>query len=116
MKSFYRPIPLVFWRGSDGSEPVRHWLWDLLEEDRKIIGRDISRVQYGWPIGLPLCRPLGDGLWEIRSTLKSKREARVLICFERQTLVALSAFIKKTRTAPLRELELAKSRMRDLEK
>jgi hypothetical protein len=35
------------------------------------------RVQYRLPVGMPLCRPLGDGLWEVRSDLASNRIARV---------------------------------------
>lgn len=72
-----RPIPLVFWRSAAGNEPVRAWLNDLPREDQRTLGRDIARVQFGWPIGLPVCRPLGKGLWEVRSSLPSRREARV---------------------------------------
>ena len=52
------PIPLVFWRSAAGREPVREWLNGLPREDKRVIGRDIAKVQFGWPIGLPLCRPL----------------------------------------------------------
>ena len=53
-----KPIPLAFWRSAAGREPVREWLNELPREDKRIIGRDIAKVQFGWPIGLPLCRPL----------------------------------------------------------
>ena len=36
---------------------------------RKQIGVDIKTVEFGWPIGMPVCRPLGDGLYEVRSSL-----------------------------------------------
>jgi phage-related protein len=65
---------------------------------------------------MPICRPLGDGLWEIRTDLAMKRTARVLICLYRGHLVALHGFIKKTRTAPEAELELARKRRRELER
>ena len=29
------------------------------KDDRRIIGRDIQKVEFGWPIGMPYCRPLG---------------------------------------------------------
>ena len=57
-----RPIPLVFWRSANGREPVREWLNELSRGDKRTIGRDIAKVQYGWPVGLPLCRPLSGGL------------------------------------------------------
>jgi antitoxin HicB len=72
-----KPIPLAFWRSVTGREPLREWLKDLPREDKRTIGRDIAKVQFGWPIELPLCRPLSGGLWEVRSSLASKREARV---------------------------------------
>jgi predicted XRE-type DNA-binding protein len=53
----------------------------LPREDKRTIGRDIAQVQFGWPVGLPLCRSLAGGLWEVRSSLPSKREARVLFGF-----------------------------------
>jgi hypothetical protein len=45
-------------------------------DDRKIIGEDIKDVEFAWLIGMPLCRPLGGGLWEVRSTLTQGRIAR----------------------------------------
>ena len=65
MPESLKPIPLVFWRSATGREPVREWLNELSREDKRTIGRDIAKVQYGWPVGLPLCRPLSAGLWEV---------------------------------------------------
>src|ERR1700674_4832542 len=104
------PIPLVFWRSTAGREPVREWLNELPREDKRSIGRDISKVQYSWPVGLPTCRPLSQGLWEVRSSLPSKREARVLFGFHDGMLIALTAFIKKKQTTPAGELALGQQR------
>jgi hypothetical protein len=27
-------------------------------DDRKLIGADIMTVEFGWPIGMPVCRPI----------------------------------------------------------
>ncbi|MBP6011211.1 MAG: type II toxin-antitoxin system RelE/ParE family toxin [Alphaproteobacteria bacterium] len=114
MAARLQPIPLKFWRSENDSEPVRDWLNAMPVEDRRVIGRDIRIVQFGWPIGLPLCRSLGGGLWEVRSSLPSKREARVLFGFHEGELVALSAFIKKTQKTPEDELKLARKRFREV--
>ena len=108
------PIPLRFWRSATGREPVREWLNELPREDQRIIGRDIAKVQFGWPVGLPLCRPLTGGLWEVRSSLPSKREARVLFGFNEGMLIALHAFIKKAQKTPPEDLELARKRMKEV--
>jgi phage-related protein len=111
-----RKIPLIFYATRPGHEPVREWLKELPEEERHEIGRDLLRAQWRWPIGMPLCRPMGDGLWEIRTNLPTKRIARVLICLHHGHLVALHGFIKKTRTTPTEELELAHKRRKELQR
>jgi phage-related protein len=111
-----RKIPLLFYAAGTGQEPVREWLKYLPAEERHEIGSDLLRAQWRWPIGMPLCRPMGDGLWEIRTNLPTKRTARVLICLHQGHLVALHGFIKKTRTTPTEELEMARKRQRELER
>lgn len=106
-------IPLVFWRSPAGREPVRVWLIELPREDKRTVGRDMAKVQFGWPVGLPLCRPLGGGLWEVRSSLPSRREARVFFGFHDGVLVALHAIIKKAQKTPAEDLVLAKQRLKE---
>ena len=72
------------------------------------------RVQYRWPVGMPLCRPLGGGVWEVRSDLPSSRIARLLFCFNKGRLVVLHGFIKKTQKAPADEMEIARKRKDEL--
>ncbi len=110
-----RKIELVFFRSDTGSEPVRDWLKELDGAARRAIGTDLLRAQWCWPVGMPLCRPMGKGLWEVRSSLPGNRIARVLICFYEDRLVALHGFIKKTRVTPENELILARQRQKDLE-
>ena len=65
------------------------------------------RVQYRWPVGMPLCRALGEGLWEVRSSLPSNRIARVLFSVHQGRILALHGFIKKTQKTPDEDLALA---------
>jgi phage-related protein len=110
-----RKIDLVFFRNNTGSEPVREWLKGLDEVERQAIGTDLLRAQWRWPAGMPLCRPMGKGLWEVRTDLPTNRTVRVLICFYHDRLVALHGFIKKTRATPEDELTLARRRQKELE-
>ena len=106
--------PLVFYRSSGGKEPVREWLKALDAPDRLAVGQDLMRAQWRWPVGMPLCRGMGQGLWEIRTELPSKRIARVLLCLDEGDLVALHAFINKTQKTPDDELALARRRQKEL--
>jgi phage-related protein len=107
-------VPVRFYRSAAGREPVREWLQGLEQADRRAIGLDLMRVQFGWPIGMPLVRSLKDGLWEVRSALPSQRIARLLLCFHEETLIVLHGFIKKTQKTAPDDLALAKRRMNEV--
>ena len=111
-----RKIPLIFYRLRPGREPVREWLKGLPEAERHAIGKNLLRAQWRWPVGMPLCRPLGSGLWEVRTDLPTNRTARVLICLYDEHLVALHGFIKKTRATPEDDLALARKRQKELQR
>jgi hypothetical protein len=64
-----KKLPARFYENASGQEPVRKWILELSEADRKLVGRDIQKVEFGWPLGMPYCRSLGHGLWEVRSDL-----------------------------------------------
>src|SRR5262249_7431531 len=110
MAEVQRKLIVRFFRSRSGNEPVRDWLLSLPKAERKIIGDDILKVQYCWPIGKPLVGNLGDGLWEVRSQLED-RIARVIFYVESGSMVLLHGFIKKTQKTPQRELELALKRL-----
>ena len=80
--------------------------------DRKSIGEDIKDVEFSWPIGMPLVRSRGRGLWEVRSSLARGRIARVLFCVVASEMVLLHIFIKTTQKTPVRDIDLAVKRMR----
>lgn len=108
-------IPAVFYRSGNGVEPVRDWLKALPEVDRRIVGFDIAVVEFGWPVGMPLCRSLGGGLWEVRCNLTHGRIARVIFCAAHGQMILLHAFVKKTQKTPLPDLDIARKRQKEIE-
>lgn len=109
-----RAIPVFFYRSRAGNEPVRDWLRELASDDRRAIGLDLMRVQTQWPIGMPVCRSLGDGLWEVRSRLPGNRIARLLFFMADEAIYVVHGFIKKTQAAPASELALARRRVQEM--
>jgi len=97
-----------------GNEPVREWLKQLPEDDRNIIGRDLQRVQYRWPVGMPLARSPAKGLWEVRTDLAGNRIARVLFFVEHGRIGVVHGFIKKTRKTPSADIRLALARKKEM--
>ena len=108
-------VPARFYRTANGGEPVREWLKGLDPAARRVIGFDLKEAEFGWPVGMPLCRSLGRGLWELRRTLRDRRIARVIFCTHGGQLVVLHGFIKKTQRTPPQEIELALKRKREVE-
>jgi phage-related protein len=108
-------ICLVFFMTEAGGEPVREWLKGLPKAHRLLIGQDLATAQYGWPVGMPLCRPLRQGLFELRTTLPDNTEARVYICQSGDVLVALHSVIKKTQRADPDDINLARKRLNQIE-
>jgi phage-related protein len=108
-----RKVPVVLHRTRAGGEVVLDWLRGLDQEDRNVIGQDLMRVQFRWRVGMPLCRSLGDGLWEVRTDLAGGRIARLFFCFAQSRLIALRGFVKKSQKTPATELKLARKRMRE---
>ena len=94
---------------------MRDWLLGLDPANRREVGLDLQRVQYRWPVGMPLVRPMGKGLFEVRTNLPDKTIARVLFCFHGGELFALHGFIKKSRRTPPEELKHARRRQKDVE-
>lgn len=109
-----KKISVVFFQTETGKEPVKSWLKSLDEEEKKTIGEDIKTVEYGWPIGMPVCRPLGKGLYEVRSNLPTNKIARVIFCVSKGYMILLHGFIKKDKKTPQSDLELALKRKKQL--
>ena len=108
-------IEVVFYQTDAGNVPVRDWLIGLQEDQRHAIGQDLQRVQYRWPIGMPLVRPMGKGLFEVRTPLADGTTARVMFCFHAGELYAVHGFIKKAKKTPAPDLELARKRQKEVE-
>ncbi|HYF53066.1 MAG TPA: type II toxin-antitoxin system RelE/ParE family toxin [Salinarimonas sp.] len=102
-------MPAIFYRTEGGREPVRDWLKALDRAGRRGIGEDVKLVDFGWPAGMPVCSPLGDGRHEVRTDRTANRIARVLFYIDqRRRMVLLHAFVKKYQAAPQAELDRAR--------
>ena len=111
MQDALKKLPAAFYRSTGGTEPVRNWLRELSPEDRCSVGHDVGTVEFGWPVGMPVCRFLGDGLWEVRSNLTAGKIGRIVFCIAEGRMVLLHGFVKKTQKTPDKDRKLALKRM-----
>lgn len=106
-----------FYKLESGRQPVREWLLNCSRQDRSLIGRDSMKIEFGWPVGPPLCLQLSGyaGLHEARCRLTGRRIARIFFTVYGGDMVLLHGFIKKTQATPLKEIGLAARRMREVQ-
>lgn len=109
---------VVFYRSDAGNEVVLDEIKKLTRKDKAKVGEDLLIVQMAYPVGPPLCRPLRNGLWEVRSSLPSGREFRLIYIYDSETenILVVNAFIKKTRRTPASEVELSEERWKKLKR
>jgi phage-related protein len=108
-------FPLVFYRTPSGNDVVLDLIRSFDPSDKRTIGEDLKSLQFRHPLGLPLSRPLGKGLSELRSSLPSGREFRLFYCFHQpmSQLIILHGFIKKSQRTPDKELRIARDRQQE---
>jgi phage-related protein len=114
MIDYSKKLTARFYETGLGRKPVRDWLLELSADDRKIIGGDMQIVEFGWPIGMPTCRSLGAGLYEVRSNLSNGTIGRVIFCIISNEMVLLHGFIKKTQKTPTQDIALAIKRKKEI--
>jgi phage-related protein len=97
---------------SEGVEEEILGLPDTLAARYIVLTRRMTAV--GANLGTPHTEPFGDGLFELR--LKGADGiARVFFCtLIGRRIMMLHSFIKKSQKTPLRELEIARKRMKEI--
>ena len=66
-------------------------------------------------VGMPYVRPLGDKLWEMRLSGRSGLGRAIYAAASGKRLVVLHAFVKKTQKTPRHAIELARTRMKEIQ-
>lgn len=70
--------------------------------------------EHGANLGSPHTTPMGDGLFEIRAKAK-EGIGRALFCYMKgEHVYILHAFVKKPQKTPKKDLDLAKTRMKEV--
>lgn len=97
-----------------GNSPVLEWIEDLPEEDAALALQNIDLLALqGTDARMPLVRPLGSKLFELRWKSSDKEHRIIYFAAPGRKFVLLHGFIKKRQTTPRKYIGLALGRMRD---
>lgn len=67
----------------------------LTPAERTAVGKDIRTVEYGWPVGMPVCKDLKNGLLEVRTEL-DRKICRIQFAIYGSRMILFHGFIKKS--------------------
>jgi len=71
--------------------------------------------EFGPALGKPHTAPMGDGLFEIRAKGKEGIGRAFFCAVKGREIVILHSFVKKTQRRPMKELEKARRRLKELD-
>lgn len=98
----------------NGKIPVNVFIKSTsLKMQAKIIKEIEMLAKLGTDLRLPHTKPLGDGLFELRISCDGNISRVIYFHYVNHKFVLLHGFIKKTEKTPQREIDTAKSCMKD---
>lgn len=104
-----------FYETMDGRCPLREFLEQLRQTDRDdhaAVLRGLAKLRNRQYHREPLCKALGNGLFELRHV--GKLNTRVLWFFVKgRRIITVHGIRNKAQAIPARDLEVAQRRMRD---
>ena len=71
-------------------------------------------VMSGPNLGMPYTKAMGDGLFEIRARGPEGIGRAFFCCMKGRRVIILHGFVKKTQATPIKELQVAKQRMKEV--
>lgn len=111
------PWEIEYYETSGGGVPVLEWIESMLEVERARALQYIEQLALlGTEARPPLIDHLGGKLYELRCKAGNRQHRVAYFAWTSRKFVLLHGFIKKTRTTPRKDLDLARKRMREYER
>lgn len=103
-----------FYKEMNGSKPLSEFIKSLnIKMKAKVVANLHLLEEYGNLAREPLSKPLGDGIFEVR-TVEGNDIVWILYFFdEEKIIIATNGFVKKQQKTPKSEIDLAKKRRED---
>lgn len=106
---------VIYYSTPSGKQVVADFITNL---DTKTYAKTMRQIDllesYGTNLGMPHSKSLGDGLLELR--VRGKREVRIFYAYVvDKRIILLHGFIKKTQSTPIKELDIAIRRKKEID-
>lgn len=93
---------------------IEEFIWSLDKPTIAKVLRTLDLLEkFGKKLGMPHGKKIEDNFFELR--VRGKREIRIIYTFDKEIIILLSAFVKKTQKIPKKYLNLAKKRLNSLD-
>jgi len=109
-------LHINYWRNLSGKAPVEKYIDDISnKEERADLLSALQGIQeYGTDaVGVDF-RQIEGKLWELKIKTHGKQHRIFYAVFRGNEMILLHAYLKKTPKAPLREIETARQRLKQL--
>ncbi len=108
-------MEVLFFEQSSGSSPIAKFIDSQPMQDQAVIVAVLSAIEEeGFSAKGALFRQLNGKLWEIKVKAPSGGYRFLYVTLDRETMIILHAFRKKTQKTPLKEIKLATRRLKEI--
>lgn len=109
-------FPVNYWRNPSGKSPVEKYIDSIQnKEERAEILSILNGIQENGmdAIGVEF-RHIEGKLWELKMRIYSRQHRIFYVMLKGNNIVLLHAYLKKTQKAPLKEVAVARQRMKTI--
>lgn len=108
-------MDVIFFEQSSGSSPITKFIDAQAVRDQAAIVAVLTSIEEdGFGAKGALFKQLNGKLWEIKIKAPSGGYRFLYVTIDRKTLFILHAFKKKTQKTPLKEMKLARKRLKEI--
>ena len=113
----YYPFLVEYYETSNGKYPAEEFILSLSLKVQARVFRTIELLEeYGSELRMPYSRYLRDGIFELRIQAATDKMRILYFFITGERIILTNGFVKRTRKAPEKELELALKYKREYEK
>lgn len=108
-------IEILFYIKSSGKIPVSDYIDELSEKDQAKVAACLKSIEdLGFDSPRVEFRQIEGKLWEIKIKLSSGGHRIFYVSLTKKKMVLLHAYKKQSQKAPIKEVEIAKTRMKEI--